>query len=182
MFIHFSPKFYYHYLGLFVRLIVYLHFTYFLFWDFIFFLLWDYFFCCLILPNLLLLSIWASLVVQLVKNPPAMWDTCVWSLGWEYPLEKGIPTPVFWPGEFHGVYNPWGCKESDRLYLTGWLCFLTLEKWLFVGNVLCNSAAHSPLVTRAIYARGAPYLGYVGPSGPGLVGCHALPSEEAPSH
>ena len=24
-----------------------------------------------------------------------------------------LPTPVFWPGEFHGLYSPWGCKESD---------------------------------------------------------------------
>ena len=31
----------------------------------------------------------ASLVAQLVKNPPAMWETCVQSLGWEDPLEKG---------------------------------------------------------------------------------------------
>ena len=23
------------------------------------------------------------------------------------------PTPGFWPGEFHGLYRPWGCKESD---------------------------------------------------------------------
>ena len=22
-------------------------------------------------------------------------------------------TPVFWPGEFHGMYSPWGRKESD---------------------------------------------------------------------
>ena len=22
-------------------------------------------------------------------------------------------TPVFWPGEFHGLYSPWGLKESD---------------------------------------------------------------------
>ena len=22
-------------------------------------------------------------------------------------------TPVFWPREFHGLYSPWGCKESD---------------------------------------------------------------------
>ena len=35
---------------------------------------------------------WASLVAQLVKNPPAMWETWVWSLGWEYPLEKGKAT------------------------------------------------------------------------------------------
>ena len=24
-----------------------------------------------------------------------------------------ITTPVFWPGEFHGLYSPLGCKESD---------------------------------------------------------------------
>ena len=24
-----------------------------------------------------------------------------------------VPTPVFWPGEFHGLYSPWGRKESD---------------------------------------------------------------------
>ena len=24
-----------------------------------------------------------------------------------------LPTPVFRPGEFHGLYSPWGCKESD---------------------------------------------------------------------
>ena len=34
----------------------------------------------------------SSLVAQLVKNPPAMRETWVWSLGWEYPLEKGKAT------------------------------------------------------------------------------------------
>ena len=24
-----------------------------------------------------------------------------------------LPTPVFWPREFHGLYNPWSCKELD---------------------------------------------------------------------
>ena len=24
-----------------------------------------------------------------------------------------LPTPVLWPGEFHRLYSPWGCKESD---------------------------------------------------------------------
>ena len=32
---------------------------------------------------------WASLVAQLVKNLPTMWETWVRSLGWEDPLEKG---------------------------------------------------------------------------------------------
>ena len=35
---------------------------------------------------------WSSLVAQLVKNPPAMWDTWVRSLGWEDPPEKGKAT------------------------------------------------------------------------------------------
>ena len=35
---------------------------------------------------------WVSLVVQLVKNPPAMRETWVQSLGWEDPLEKGKAT------------------------------------------------------------------------------------------
>ena len=34
----------------------------------------------------------ASLVVQLVKNPSAMQETWIWSLGWEDPLEKGKAT------------------------------------------------------------------------------------------
>ena len=32
------------------------------------------------------------LVAQTVKNPPAMWETWVRSLGWEDPLEEGIAT------------------------------------------------------------------------------------------
>ena len=35
---------------------------------------------------------WASLVAQLVKNPPAMRETWVQSLGWEDSLEKGNAT------------------------------------------------------------------------------------------
>ena len=26
-----------------------------------------------------------------------------------------LSTPVFWPGEFHGLYSPWGCKEVDTI-------------------------------------------------------------------
>ena len=58
-------------------------------------------------------------VAQMVKKLLTMWETQVWSLGQEAPLEKGIqPSPVFLPGEFHGQrslasYSPWGCKELD---------------------------------------------------------------------
>ena len=49
-----------------------------------------------------------------VKNPPATWETWVQSLGWEDPWKRErLLTPVFWPGEFHKLYSPWGHKELD---------------------------------------------------------------------
>ena len=64
--------------------------------------------------NIVLSGERTSLVAQLVKNPPAMWETWIQSLGWEDPLEKKrLPTPVFWSREYHGLYSPWGCKELD---------------------------------------------------------------------
>ena len=58
-----------------------------------------------------------SPVAQKVKNPPAVWETWVRSLGWEDPLEKEtMPTQVLLPGEFHGqrslagYSSPWGHK------------------------------------------------------------------------
>ena len=54
------------------------------------------------------------LVAQLVKNPPAMQETWVRSLVGKIPWRRErLPTPVFWPREFHGLYSPWGRKESD---------------------------------------------------------------------
>ena len=53
-------------------------------------------------------------MAQLVENLPAMLETWVRSLGCADPLEREwLPTPVFWPGEFHGLNSPWGCKEVD---------------------------------------------------------------------
>ena len=51
---------------------------------------------------------------QLVKNLPTIWETCVWSLDGKIPWRRErLPTPVFWPREFHRLYSPWGRKESD---------------------------------------------------------------------
>ena len=78
---------------------------------------------------------WVSLVAHLVKNPPAMWETWIRSLGWEDPLEKGKATHS---GEFHGLYSPWGCKESnttERLSLSapldGQSCFTRHHSGLY---------------------------------------------------
>ena len=57
---------------------------------------------------------WASLVAQLVKNMPAMQESWIQSLVGKIPWKRErLPTPVFWPGEFHGLYSPWGRKELD---------------------------------------------------------------------
>ena len=52
---------------------------------------------------------WASLVAQLVKNLPAMWEAWVQSLGWDYLLEKGTATHssiLACIPEFRGLYSP----------------------------------------------------------------------------
>ena len=45
---------------------------------------------------------WASPVAQLVKSG---FDPWVMKIPWR---RERLPTPVFWPGESHGLYNPWG--------------------------------------------------------------------------
>ena len=59
-----------------------------------------------------------SLVAQLVKNPPAIRESWVRSLGLEDPLEKGKATYssiLAWRS--HGLFSPWGRKELDTAEL-----------------------------------------------------------------
>ena len=87
---------------------------------------------------------WASFVAQLVKNLPAMgrpgFDPWVGKIPWR---RERLPTPVFWPGEYHGLYSPCGCKELDtteRLSLSisgfdktkGWYSSLKFYIWILV--------------------------------------------------
>ena len=52
----------------------------------------------------------------MVTNPPAVQETWVESWVGKIPWRRErLPTPVFWPGEFHGQrslvgYSPWGCR------------------------------------------------------------------------
>ena len=71
-----------------------------------------------------------------------MWETWVRSLGWEDPWrrERWLPTPAFWPGEFHGLYRPWGHKESDTTERLSLLRFLkAFFKATFTSNVFWGS-------------------------------------------
>ena len=79
---------------------------------------------------------WASLVAQMIKNPLAMQETWVPSLGQEDPLQKRMATSlVFLPGEFHGLrslvgYSPWGSKElNTTVQLT--LHFHYVDEYMF---------------------------------------------------
>ena len=78
----------------------------------------------------------------MVKSPPAMQETWVWSLDWEDLLEKGTTTPGFWSEEFHEQrslmgYNPWCHKELD---MTEWLSLsLNIYKYMFISVMDKNS-------------------------------------------
>ena len=81
-------------------------------------------------------------VVQLVKNPPAMWETWVWSLGWEAPLEKGKSThcsilawKIPWTIQFVGsqrVWHDWVTftftfRKHDGLFSRDMLCIKKIK-------------------------------------------------------
>ena len=51
----------------------------------------------------------------MVKNPPALQETWVDPWVMKIPWRRArLPTPVFWPGEFHGLYSP-GSQSQTRL-------------------------------------------------------------------
>ena len=89
-------------------------------------------------------------MAQLVKNPPATREAWVQPLGWEDPLEKGkATTPVFWPGEFHALYSPWGRRESTRratsLSLSGSIRPAEGEQEKLLGKALSEFKPPSPV-------------------------------------
>ena len=67
-------------------------------------------------------------MAQMVKNPPAVWETWVRSLGWEDPLEKGMATHYSIPA----WRIPW-TEEPGRLQSMG---------WQRVGHNLANRHVH----------------------------------------
>ena len=69
---------------------------------------------------------WVSLVAQSKESTHNAGDLgSILGLG-RCPGE-GKGYPLFWPGEFHGLYSPWGYKESD---ITEWLSlFICMVAW-----------------------------------------------------
>ena len=73
---------------------------------------------------------WASLVAQLVKNLPAMWETWVRSLGWEDPLEKGTAT--------HSSFLAWVVNSGTGLsnFDFHWVAFtFTFQGELYLKSI-----------------------------------------------
>ena len=71
------------------------------------------------------------LVAQLVKNPPAVWETWVWSLGWEDPLEKGKATYssiLAWRSPW--TVQPMGCRVRHN-----WATFTFTSVLLVVWSI-----------------------------------------------
>ena len=63
-------------------------------------------------------------------------DPWVGKIPWR---RERLPTPVFWPGEFHGLYGPWGLKElvmTDPLSLSK--CFYNFLNVLELFNDDCE--------------------------------------------
>ena len=93
---------------------------------------------------------WASLVAQLVKNPPAMRETRFQSMIRKIPLRRErLPIPVFLPGKFHGQrslvgYSPWGCKELDMTER------LSLH---FTSHIHMTTGKTTTLTTRTLLAK-----------------------------
>ena len=72
----------------------------------------------------------ASLIARLVKNPPAMQETPLRFWVGKIPWRRDrLPTPVFRPGEFHGLYSPWGLKESDTTERLSLWAFVFFKKF-----------------------------------------------------
>ena len=111
---------------------------------------------------------WASFVAQLGKHLPAMQKTWVQHLGWEDPWRREqLPIPVFWPGEFHGLYSPWVWVTKRWTWLNDLLFFsvlIDLFSPLTYGQVL-NCWFHDQSfeilsVHRLFYRRWAQFIIY----------------------
>ena len=50
--------------------------------------------------------------------------------------KERLPIPVFWLGEFHGLYSPWGRRESDMTEEFSLLCAKHYAKWSTISLMI----------------------------------------------
>ena len=87
-------------------------------------------FCSVLWPLLLTVTPVQGFCLQ-CRRP--QFDSCVGKIPWR---RERLPFPAFWPGEFHGLYRPWGHKESDmtKKFSFPHLCNLPYS-FLLVGSI-----------------------------------------------
>ena len=88
------------------------------------------------------LTRWTSPVAQLVKNPPAMQET--WFDPWVEKIpwrRERLPTPVFWPGESHGLYSPWVAESDTTSDFHFTSAIKSLPLWLSGQKSACSAGA-----------------------------------------
>ena len=77
-------------------------------------------------------------------------DPWVGKIPWR---RERLPTPVFWPEEFHGLHSPWGHKESgmtERLWLSWLQCFSRIPcQFTFVQCDFFFDRTHKKLIRSA---------------------------------
>ena len=97
----------------------------------------------------------ASMVVQLVKNclqcgRPGF-HPWVGKIPWR---RESLPTLVFWPGEFHGLYSPWGRKELDTTKRLSFFLFIGLLRYTTLHAIgLWNCTSYSESLLNKILAK-----------------------------
>ena len=78
---------------------------------------------------------WASLVAQLVKNPPAVQETWVRSLDWEDSPGEGKDYPLQYSSLENSINWDWGLSFGSRhvsQFGDAYICFL-LHSWLLLN-------------------------------------------------
>ena len=88
---------------------------------------------------------WASLVAQLVKNPPAMQETWVRSLGWEDPLEKGKYSGLENSMDYrvHGVTRSRIWLSDFHIYI-----YIYIDRYIYISKVIQDTGARGKQLTR----------------------------------
>ena len=100
------------------------------------------------------MPLWNRMMAQMVKNPPAMQETQVWSLGWEDPLKKGMATH----SSILARRTPW-TEEPSRLQSMGlqrvrhdwatntfnYICIFSMKKFGLTHFISVHTKTHISL-------------------------------------
>ena len=95
---------------------------------------------------------WASLVAQMVKNPSAMPEPWVWSLGWEEPLEESVATHssiLAWRIPMDG--GAWRATVPGVSKSRTWLSDWARDHWVTLLYDVINTTLYICVILRFVY-------------------------------